>query len=134
MRDTDYDVSWPPVVDVLEHYFGYEHTPRRQFKWAAVRCPFHGDSHASASVNAEGGIFFCHACGVSISGLGIVMREEETDVDGARRIAEGLFGGSDQLLREESGSSGDLAGRPRHTPRPRKRIPIGRRRRAVLGT
>ncbi len=33
--------------------------------WAMARCPFHDDTHASLSVNLQGGCghFRCHACG-----------------------------------------------------------------------
>lgn len=30
--------------------------------WAACRCPFHNDKHASASVNLTTGAFRCHGC------------------------------------------------------------------------
>ena len=30
--------------------------------WAACRCPFHDDAHASASANLITGSFRCHAC------------------------------------------------------------------------
>jgi len=33
-------------------------------RWEAIRCPFHGDTHASASYNDVVGQFFCHACDV----------------------------------------------------------------------
>lgn len=33
--------------------------------WQPVKCPFHGDRRASASVNLHKNFFRCHACDVS---------------------------------------------------------------------
>jgi DNA primase len=41
--------------------------------WVSVRCPFHGDSQASASVNVGRGRFNCHGCNVSGDALDIVQ-------------------------------------------------------------
>lgn len=39
-------------------------TPVNATGWRSVRCPFHDDTHASFSINADSGGFVCHACGV----------------------------------------------------------------------
>ena len=52
-------------VDTLLEHLGAE-LPRfgGGFGWRAMRCPFHDDSQASASVNYSEGRFRCHACDV----------------------------------------------------------------------
>jgi DNA primase len=32
------------------------------YGWVSMRCPFHDDTQASASINSEAGLFKCHAC------------------------------------------------------------------------
>jgi CHC2 zinc finger len=44
--------------------------------WQPVRCPFHDDRHASASLNLHSNRFNCHACGVHGDALDLVMEEE----------------------------------------------------------
>ena len=41
--------------------------------WKAVRCPFHADRRASASVNLQKNYFRCHACDISGDPVRIVM-------------------------------------------------------------
>lgn len=41
--------------------------------WISVRCPFHKDSQASASLNVGRGRFKCHGCDVSGDSLDIVQ-------------------------------------------------------------
>lgn len=63
----------PPIEAVLEHY-GADVVPDGH-GWRAMRCPFHDDRNASASVNVEEGVFTCHACGTggdSLSVIGLV--------------------------------------------------------------
>jgi hypothetical protein len=133
-KEIEWDISWPPILHVLEHYFGSEHLPRRGSTWAPVRCPFHEDRNASASVSEEHNIFFCHGCGVSTTGLGVIVRVEGVNVDSARSIAAGIFGERDSDISEGDSSGRGMAGRAGDRPRPRKRIPIGRRRRTMFGT
>lgn len=42
--------------------------------WAACRCPFHDDTHASASANLLTGGFRCHACEARGDLVGFHMR------------------------------------------------------------
>ena len=50
----------PPIDEVLEHY-GADFVPTRH-GWAKMKCPFHGDRSASASVNRDTNQFRCFAC------------------------------------------------------------------------
>lgn len=44
--------------------------------WRPVRCPYHDDSTASASVNTDIGRFNCHACGVKGDVYDLLMYRE----------------------------------------------------------
>lgn len=74
----------PSIAKVLKHY-GAERVPEGR-GWRAMRCPFHDDSQASASVNGEA--FNCHACGVSGDAFKIIMEQENCDFKAAVRLAE----------------------------------------------
>jgi DNA primase len=41
-------------------------------EWQAVRCPFHDDTRASASIKLRKGWFNCHGCGISGSTISII--------------------------------------------------------------
>ncbi len=77
------------VSQVLEYYGG-----RADFSgaWKAVRCPFHGDTHASASYNDIIGQFFCHACDVHGDIFDLVGGQEGLDFPGQVEFIERTFG------------------------------------------
>lgn len=68
-------MSRSPIVDVLRHY-GFENVPQSG-GWKPVKCAFHGDRHASASVNPDLGGFRCHTCDISGDAIKIVMEMEQ---------------------------------------------------------
>lgn len=45
-------------------------------RWLSMRCPFHQDSHPSASVNFRVNKFKCHSCDVHGDAIDIVMGKE----------------------------------------------------------
>ncbi len=49
------------MEDVLLHYAA-EISYQGWGSWESIRCPFHDDSMASASVNLANDAFNCHAC------------------------------------------------------------------------
>lgn len=121
------------IVAVLEHY-GAEYIPVSN-RWRAMRCPFHDDRSASASVNTDLGKFHCFAgCEISGDGLDIIAwREGVNDFPSTVEIAERILGESvGNLLRKSKGRtrrnslsevSGDIRGqrslvsaRPRRQP------------------
>lgn len=59
-----------------------------------MKCPVHEDSIASASVNREKGMWYCHACGAGGGAVSLVVALESVDFPEARRIVNGLVGGS----------------------------------------
>ncbi len=76
----------PDIEAVLAHY-GAEHVPeRRGTGWRPMRCPFHDDGHASASVNEEA--FYCHTCGVKGDGLALIQQQENCTFPAALELAK----------------------------------------------
>lgn len=55
--------------------------------WASMRCPYHKDRDASASINATLGKFRCHGCGVHGDAFDLIQHHDQVDFKGARTIA-----------------------------------------------
>ena len=81
----------PDIVAVLKHY-GVNIT--RASGQVNVKCPFHNDSHASASFNTKNNIFNCFACGMQGNSIQIIAKHERCDIREAKSIAEGITGES----------------------------------------
>ena len=63
----------PDIIAVLQ---SYGVSVREGIGWVAVKCPFHGDSNASASVNSEFGKFNCHGCDVHGDAWDLIQAHE----------------------------------------------------------
>lgn len=86
-------VDKPSIKELLEHYDA-EHVIDRG-SWAPVKCPFHEDRSASASVNTGLNTFKCHTCDFGGDSFALVMwREGITDFGSAIEFCEGILGGS----------------------------------------
>lgn len=79
------------ITQVLEHY-GADLTRVRPYGWRSIKCPFHGDRMASASVNLEKGAFACHACGMKGDAISLIKRNEKLDYRSALEFAERELG------------------------------------------
>lgn len=64
------------LEDVLSHYGLDIDRATSWGDWVSVRCPFHEDRHASASVNLVKGLFVCHACDMRGDSIELVMEQE----------------------------------------------------------
>jgi DNA primase len=95
----------PDIVSVLKHY-GANIT--RTTGQVNVKCPFHNDSHASASFNTKNNIFNCFACGMQGNSIQIIAKKEGCDIREAKSIAEGITGQSSEQVRGEYTSGGRL--------------------------
>lgn len=101
----------PSIVTVLDHY-GAHYVPDTG-RWTAMKCPFHDDRSASASVNSDLNLFRCFACDAE-SPLGakgssvmdsfdvIAWQEGLTDFPSTKRHAENVYGGDYGTVPEES--------------------------------
>ena len=95
----------PDIVSVLKHY-GANIT--RASGQVNIKCPFHNDSHASASFNTRQNIFNCFACGMQGNSIQIIAKQERCDIREAKSIAEGITGESNQQVRGKHLSGGRL--------------------------
>ena len=95
----------PDIVSVLKHY-GANIT--RASGQVNVKCPFHNDSHASASFNTRDNIFNCFACGMQGNSIQIIAKQERCDIREAKSIAEGITGESHSQVRGKHLSGGRL--------------------------
>ena len=86
----------PDIVAVLKHY-GAKIT--RASGQVNIKCPFHNDSHASASFNTRQNIFNCFACGMQGNSIQIIAKQERCDIREAKSIAEGITGQGQQEVR-----------------------------------
>jgi len=98
----------PDIVSVLKHY-GANIT--RASGQVNIKCPFHNDSHASASFNTRQNIFNCFACGMQGNSIQIIAKKEGCDIREAKSIAEGITGESHQQVRGKYSSGGRLPGK-----------------------
>ena len=95
----------PDIVAVMQYYGA---TVRRTSGQVNIKCPFHNDSHASASFNTRENIFNCFACGMQGNSIQIIARKEGVDNREAKSIAEGITGESNSEVRGKHLSGGRL--------------------------
>lgn len=81
------------IAAVLEHY-GADLARVRETGWRPLRCPFHDDKLASASVNLAKGAFRCHGCDAKGDAIGLIKAREGLDYPGAIQFAEEILGQS----------------------------------------
>lgn len=82
-----------PIAAILE-YSGADLHRVRERGWHPVKCPYHDDRQASASVNLEKGAFRCHGCGVKGTAVALVMNQEGLNFQDAVRRTEEISGTS----------------------------------------
>ena len=95
----------PDIVMVLKHYGA---SPVRTSGQVNIKCPFHDDTHSSASFNTRDNIFNCFACGMQGNSLQIIAKQERVDIREAKSIAEGITGQSSSQVRGKHLSGGRL--------------------------
>lgn len=79
----------PDIVEVLRHYGARFNRTSGQVN---IKCPFHDDTHSSASFNTRENIFNCFACGMNGNSLQIIAKKEGVDIREAKSFAEGIAG------------------------------------------
>ena len=95
----------PDIVLVLKHYGA---NPPRTSGQVNLKCPFHNDTHSSASFNTRENIFNCFACGMNGNSLQIIAKQERVDIREAKSFAEGITGESHSQVRGKHLSGGRL--------------------------
>jgi DNA primase len=115
--------SKPSIVAVLEHY-GATVPNIRGTGWTPMRCCFHEDGHASASVNEEA--FYCHTCGVKGDALALIQMQENCDFKTALQIGQTVdsdWNPNDQPTSGRRGQGKRKTGRKWSPPGRRGRTP-----------
>jgi len=60
--------------------------------WRPIKCPYHSDRTASASVNTTTGKFHCFACDIHEDVIGLIQRDTGVGYVEARQKAESEYG------------------------------------------
>jgi len=121
----------PPITPILEYYGGTVPTRRG---WVKMHCPFHDDTHSSATVSVDEGAFCCFACQVKGNGYTIIMKREGVDFVKALDIAQGIFDQSGQVLPQLSSRGGRLSKVAGNKSRGGSYSTLGRRLRSTNGS
>ena len=95
----------PDIVAVLKHYGA---NILRASGQVNIKCPFHNDSHASASFNTRDNIFNCFACGMQGNSIQIIAKQERCNIREAKTIAERITGDGNYQVRGKHLSGGRL--------------------------
>lgn len=102
-----------PIAPVLAHY-GFDGVHEGK-GWRAVKCAFHGDITASASVNTIEQVFNCHAAACPRgNAVQIVMQKEGLSYSEALQRTAEILGGCNAPVPEPPGRRSRLAGRTRN--------------------
>lgn len=83
-------MSDSPIALVLKTY-GADKVPTGK-GWRSMKCPFHSDRHASATVSNEDNAFICFACEVKGDIFKIIMEQEGITFNEAKSRAEKITG------------------------------------------
>jgi DNA primase len=121
----------PSITAILEHY-GAKVPTRRG--WFSMKCPFHDDSHASASANSDENAFCCFACQMKGDGYAIIMSKEGVQFSEAINIAKGILDSRGEVLPQRTARSGGISRRAGNHFRAGAEGSIGRRARAANGS
>lgn len=111
-------MSDSPIAKVLMLYGAVKVPSGRG--WRSMKCPFHSDRHASATVNTEVNAFSCFACSIKGDLYKIIMEQEGIGFREAKSRAEEITGTSNitlpkvnQLGRRVPRQEGTIIGRRR---------------------
>lgn len=121
----------PDLSAILEHYGARVPTRRG---WFSMKCPFHDDTHNSASANIDEGVFCCFACQVKGDGFSLIMTKEGVQFREALSIAERILNASGKVLPQRNTRSGGLPRRTGNNPRTSTSGSLGRRARSSNGS
>lgn len=121
-----------PDIAVILEYYGARVPERRG--WFGMKCPFHDDSHASASATRDDNAFCCFACQMKGDGYAIIMQKEGVEFREAINIAERIFNQSGKVLPQRSTRGRGLSRRTGNNTRTGNTRSIGRRARAANGS
>lgn len=115
-----------PILDHYDQEFNPDRGGNQQ-----VRCVFHDDRHASASVNLDEGVFNCFTCGIGGDAIELIKIQEGVGFGEAKRLAEELAGkDSSEVPRVSDSGSGFLPRKQGHRQRGKGYVSPWARKRA----
>lgn len=121
-----------PAIDAILEHYGSRPVSKRH-GWFSIKCPFHDDRHASATVNVDENVFCCFACQIKGDGFAIIMQKEGVKFREAIDIAKRVLESSGQVLRQRSSRGGGLSRRARNQFGSSEEGRLGRRTRPNVG-
>lgn len=88
----------------VEDYLNYlgAQVPQEGHGWKKIRCPFHGDSHASAAINFKENRYKCFACPASGDIYDLIMYREGGTYIEALKFAETVSTTSNPAVRSSN--------------------------------
>lgn len=101
-----------PAIDAIVKHYGGQ-LPHNRQGWVKMKCPFHGDTHASAAINIQENAYKCFACGVQGDSYDLVMHEEGVNFVKAKQLAERISPTLSEGVRPGRGTSGRVSKRAR---------------------
>jgi len=105
-------VNDKPAIDAIVKHYGGQ-LPYGRSGWVKMKCPFHGDTHASAAINVQENAYKCFACDVQGDAYDIIMHEEGVNFVKAKQLAERISPTSGEGVRTGRGTSGRVSKRAR---------------------
>lgn len=121
------DLDKAAALEALLLDLGAEYVPSRRN--AAMRCVFHDDATASAVVDLDNGLFWCHVCALGGDAITLVEKTERVEFRDAVQKLQGLVAASGGQVRGSppEQQSGYLPRRARNTPRRSRWVPLWKR-------
>lgn len=80
--------------------------------WRKMKCPFHGDKHASAAINYDENRFKCFGCQVQGDVYDLIIHKEGGNYIEAIKFAESISLAGNRTIRKASTSSGRVSFNP----------------------
>ena len=116
----------------VEDYLNYigANVPSEGTGWRKMRCPFHGDTHASAALNFDIQKFKCHGCGVSGDVYDLIRHKEGGSLREAVKFATTVFGEVGTTLHKVHRPSEKLSFKPTSLGRRSGTVSLGSGRRS----
>jgi DNA primase len=119
-----------PSIEEYLNYIGAD-IPAVNSGWRKMKCPFHGDAHASAAVNYDKNAFVCHGCGVKGDTYSLIMYKEGGDYREAIEFATSVLTTSNTEIRGKDKSRRGISGKPSTLGRRGKHLSSGGGRRTA---
>jgi hypothetical protein len=117
-----------PSIEKYLNYIGAD-TPAVGSGWRKMKCPFHGDTHASAAVNYDKNAFVCHGCGVKGDTYSLIMYKEGGDYREAVQFATSVLATGNTEVRREDRTRTRVSFKPQSIGRRGKHLSSGSGRR-----